>query len=44
MGFLATWRTNKGLIITTGTFTSEARRGAARDSARAIDLIDGTAL
>ena len=37
-------RSDKGLIITTGTFTSEAKREAIRDSARAIDLIDGTAL
>ena len=37
-------RADKGLIITTGTFTSDARREATRDSARAIDLIDGTGL
>jgi len=34
-------RADKGLIITTGTFTSEARKEAARDGAPAIDLIDG---
>lgn len=34
-------RADKGLIITTGTFTTEARREAARDGAPAIDLIDG---
>lgn len=34
-------RADKGLIITTGTFTAEARREATRDGAPAIDLIDG---
>lgn len=34
-------RADKGLIITTGTFTSDARREATRDGAPAIDLIDG---
>jgi restriction system protein len=34
-------RADKGLIITTGNFTSEARKEAARDGAPAIDLIDG---
>ncbi len=37
-------RTDKGLIITTGTFTPEAKREATRDGAPAIDLIDGEAL
>jgi restriction system protein len=37
-------RADKGLIITTGTFTAEARREATRDGAPAIDLIDGEAL
>lgn len=37
-------RTDKGLIITTGTFTPDARREATRDGAPAIDLIDGDAL
>lgn len=37
-------RADKGLIITTGTFTPEARREATRDGAPAIDLIDGEAL
>lgn len=37
-------RADKGLIITTGTFTSEARKEATRDGAPAIDLIDGEAL
>lgn len=34
-------RADKGLIVTTGTFTAEARREATRDGAPAIDLIDG---
>jgi len=37
-------RADKGLIITTATFTSEARKEATRDGAPAIDLIDGEAL
>jgi len=37
-------RADKGLIITTGSFTAEARKEATRDGAPAIDLIDGTAL
>jgi restriction system protein len=37
-------RADKGLLITTGTFTSEARREATRDGAPPIDLIDGTEL
>ena len=37
-------RTDKGLIITTGTFTADARREATRDGAPAIDLVDGEAL
>jgi restriction system protein len=37
-------RADKGLIITTGTFTSDARREATRDGAPAIDLIDGESL
>ncbi len=34
-------RGDKGLFITTGTFTSAARKEANRDGAPAIDLIDG---
>lgn len=34
-------RGDKGLFITTGSFTSEARKEANRDGAPAIDLIDG---
>lgn len=37
-------RADKGLIITTGTFTPDARREATRDGAPAIDLIDGESL
>ncbi|MFH1795079.1 MAG: restriction endonuclease [Pseudomonadota bacterium] len=37
-------RADKGLIITTGNFTADARREAVRDGAPAIDLIDGEAL
>ena len=32
---------DKGLVITTGTFTKEATREATRDGAPAIDLVDG---
>lgn len=37
-------RADKGLIITTGTFTPDARNEATRDGAPAIDLIDGEAM
>ena len=37
-------RADKGLIITTGRFTSEAQREAVRDGAPAIDLVDGETL
>ena len=37
-------RADKGLFITTGTFTREATREAQRDGASPIDLIDGTQL
>ncbi|MYI98387.1 MAG: restriction endonuclease, partial [Gemmatimonadetes bacterium] len=36
-----TGRADKGLIITTGGFTREARREATREGAPPIDLIDG---
>ena len=39
-----TGRADKGLIITTGGFTREARREATRDGAPPIDLIDGELL
>ena len=37
-------RSDKGLIITTGSFSNDAKREATRDGAPAIDLIDGDAL
>jgi restriction system protein len=37
-------RADKGLIITTGRFTSDAQREAVRDGAPAIDLVDGETL
>lgn len=37
-------RTDKGLFITTGTFTREAVKEATRDGAPPIDLIDGEEL
>ena len=37
-------RSDKGLIITTGTFTADAKREANRDGAPPIDLIDGDLL
>lgn len=37
-------RADKGLIITTGNFTADARKEATRDGAPAIDLIDGDSL
>ena len=37
-------RTDKGLLITTGTFTKDARMEAQRDGAPPIDLVDGQAL
>jgi restriction system protein len=39
-----TGRGDKGLLITTGTFTADAQREATRDGAPPIDLIDGEAL
>jgi len=37
-------RADKGLVITTGSFTGDARREAQREGAIPIDLIDGEAL
>ena len=37
-------RAEKGLVITTGGFTRDARQEASRDGATAIDLIDGELL
>jgi len=37
-------RADKGLIVTTGTFTRDAKIEAQRDGATPIDLIDGEEL
>lgn len=37
-------RADKGIIVTTGTFTAEARREATRDGVPPIELIDGEKL
>lgn len=37
-------RADKGIIITTGTFTLEAKKEARRDGVPAIELVDGDAL
>jgi restriction system protein len=37
-------RGDKGLLITTGAFTTEAKREATRDGAPPVDLIDGDQL
>ena len=37
-------RADKELVMTTGTFTVDARKEATRDGAPAIDLVDGEAL
>jgi restriction system protein len=37
-------RTDKGLFVTTGTFTAAAKQEATRDGAPALDLIDGEQL
>ncbi len=37
-------RADKGLILTTGSFTTEARREATRDGAPPIELVDGEKL
>ena len=37
-------RADKGIIITTGTFTAEARREAVRDGVPPIELVDGEKL
>ena len=39
-----TGRADKGIILTTGTFTSEARKEAVRDGAPSIELVDGEKL
>ena len=37
-------RGEKGLLITTGTFTSGAKEEASRDGATPVDLVDGERL
>lgn len=37
-------RTDKGIFITSGRFTSEARKESSRDGVPEIDLVDGEAL
>ena len=37
-------RADKGIIITTGSFTSDARKEAVRDGVPAIELVDGDKL
>ena len=37
-------RADKGIILTTGSFTSEARKEAVRDGVPAIELVDGDKL
>ena len=37
-------RADKGIIMTTGTFTAEARKEALRDGAKPIELVDGQKL
>ena len=37
-------RADKGLFITTGSFTTDAHREAQRDGAPPLDLIDGETL
>lgn len=39
-----TGRGDKGLLITTGTFTADAKAEAARDGAPPLDLINGARL
>ena len=37
-------RADKGIIITTGSFTSDARKEAVRDGVPPIELVDGEKL
>ena len=37
-------RTDKGIFLTTGTFTQEAKREANRDGIPPIELVDGETL
>jgi restriction system protein len=37
-------RADKGIILTTGTFTTDARRESVRDGVPPIELVDGEKL
>jgi restriction system protein len=37
-------RADKGIVLTTGTFTSDARIEAVRDGALPVELVDGEKL
>lgn len=37
-------RADKGIILTTGTFTNDARKEAVRDGVPPIELVDGEKL
>jgi len=37
-------RADKGIVLTTGTFTADARREATRDGVPPIELVDGQKL
>ncbi len=37
-------RADKGIILTTGTFTSDAKKEAVRDGVPPIELVDGEKL
>ncbi len=37
-------RTDKGIILTTGSFTTDAKKEAIRDGVPAIELVDGDKL
>ena len=37
-------RADKGIIITTGSFTADARKESVRDGAKPIELVDGQKL
>ena len=37
-------RADKGIVLTTGAFTMEARKEAVRDGVPPIELVDGDAL
>ena len=37
-------RADKGIILTTGTFTTDTKREATRDGATPIELVDGDKL